>query len=74
MTMGDDDHRCVANLDPKVMIGRNYKGAYKALLHRKYKSSGPHGFRVDFFNVFSCKSMEANDPPPGPWPTWTPGA
>ena len=54
----------MANLDPRVIIGRNYKGAYKTLLHTKYKRSGPHGFREeDFFHVFSFyKSMEANDP------------
>ena len=55
----------MANLDPRVTIGRNYKGAYKTLLHTKYKSSGPHGFREeDFFLRFSYyKTMEANDPP-----------
>ena len=44
--------RGVANLDPRVTIGRNYKGAYLTLLHTKYKSSGPHGFREDFFFAF----------------------
>ena len=55
----------MANLDPRVTIGRNYKGAYLILFHTKYKSSGPHGFREeDFFYIFSYyKSMEANDPP-----------
>ena len=39
------------------------KGLTKTLLHTKYISSGPHGFREeDFFYVFSYyKSMEAND-------------
>ena len=62
--------RGVANLHPRVTIGRNYKGAYLKLLHTKYKSSGPHGFREeDFFTFFFAyyKSMEANDP--GAWPT-----
>ena len=55
--------RRVANLDPRVTIGRNYRGAYLTLLHTKYKSSWPHGFREDFLYVFSYyKSMEANDP------------
>ena len=55
----------MANLDPRITIGRNYKGAYLTLLHPKYKNSGPHGFREeDFFLRFSYyKSMEANDPP-----------
>ena len=52
-----------ANLDPRVTIGRNYKGAYKTLFHMKYKSSGPNGFREEDFKVFSYyKSMEVNDP------------
>ena len=40
----------MANLDPSVTIGRNNKGAYTllhTLLHTKYKSSGPHGFREE---------------------------
>ena len=54
----------MANLDHRVTIGRNYKGAYKTLLHTKYKSSGPDGFREEDFLHFSYyKSMEANDPP-----------
>ena len=55
----------MANLGPRDTVGRIYKGAYYTLLHTKYKSSGPHGFREeDFFYMFSYyKSMEANDPP-----------
>ena len=54
----------MANFDPRVTIGRNNKGAYLTLLHTKYKSSGPHGFREeDLLYDFSYnKSMEANDP------------
>ena len=33
MTMGDDDPRGVANLDPRGMIGRIYVGYYLTLLH-----------------------------------------
>ena len=48
--MADNDATgAPANLDPRVTIGRNYKGAYLTLLHTKYKSSGPHCFREDFF-------------------------
>ena len=36
MTMGDDDPRGVANLDPSGMIGRIYVGYYLTLLHTKY--------------------------------------
>ena len=48
----------MANLDPRVTIGRNYKGAYLTLLHPKCKNSGPHGFREeDFFYVFHIISL-----------------
>ena len=48
----------VANLDPKSMIGMIYKGDNQTLLHTKYKSSGPHGFREDdFFYVFPIVSL-----------------
>ena len=52
-SMGDDDPRGVANLDPRSMIGRIYVGYHQLLLHIKYKSSGPHGLREeDFFYIF----------------------
>ena len=58
---------------PRVTIGRNYKGAYIALLHTKYESSGPHGFREeDFFTFFPIISLW-RPMTPGAWPTWTPG-
>ena len=40
------------------------KGFTKTLLHTKYKSSWPHGFREeDFFSCFfCCKSMGDDDP------------
>ena len=58
--MADNDApgRGVANLDPRITIGRNYKGAYSTLLHTKYKSSGPHGFREeDCFTFFPIISL-----------------
>ena len=37
----------------------NYNGDYQTLLHTKYRSSGPFGFREeDFFSFSHCKSME----------------
>ena len=56
--------RGVANLGPRDMVGTIYEGGYLTLIHIKYLSSGPHGFREeDFFYVFSYhKSMEANNP------------
>ena len=53
MTMGDDDPRGEANLDPRGMIARIYVESHLTLLHTKHKSSGPHGFREeDFLRLF----------------------
>ena len=48
MTMGDDDPQGVANLDPRGMIGRIYVEYHLTLLHPKYTSFRPCGFREDF--------------------------
>ena len=41
------------------MTGTIYNGDYQTLLHTKYRSSGPFGFREEVFFSFShCKSME----------------
>ena len=53
----------MATLDPRDMVGRIYEGDCKRLLHTKYKSSGPHGFREEDCLCFSyCKTMGVNDP------------
>ena len=49
MTMGDDDPRGVANLDPRGMIGRIYVENHLTLLHTKYTSFRPCGFREEDF-------------------------
>ena len=49
MTMGDDDPRGVANLDPRGMIGRIYVEYHLTLLHTKYTSFSPCGFREENF-------------------------
>ena len=49
MTMGDDDPRGVANLDPRGMIGRIYIEYHLTLLHTKYTSFRPCGFREEDF-------------------------
>ena len=49
MTMGDDDPRDVANLDPRGMIGRIYVDYHLPLLHTKYTSFSPCGFREEDF-------------------------
>ena len=68
----DDDLQGVANLDFRGMIGRIYAEYHLTLLHTKFKSSGPHGFREEDFFIFShYKPMLDNDAP-GVWPIWTP--
>ena len=47
--MGDNENQGVANLDPRGMIGRIYVGYHLLLLHTKYLSSGPYGFREEDF-------------------------
>ena len=49
MTMGDDDPRGMANLDPRGMIGRIYVEYNLRLLHTKYTSFRPCGFREKDF-------------------------
>ena len=73
MTPGWGGGSGFANLDPRGLIGRIYVGDHYTLLHTKYISSGPHGFREeDFFLSFShLRSMGANDP--RGVASWTPG-
>ena len=57
------DPRCVAKFDPRGMNGTIYVEDHYPLLHTKYQSCGPSGFREeDFFSFFHCKSMETIDP------------
>ena len=55
MTMGDDDPRGVANLDPGGMIGRIYVEYHLTLLHTKYTSLVVK--RRRFLNVFPIISL-----------------
>ena len=61
----------VANLDPRGMVGRFYRGDYLTLLHTKYKSSGPHGIREENLFMLSysksigaicCNGNQCSDP------------
>ena len=53
----------MANLDPRGLIGRIYVGDHYRLVHIKYISCGPEGFRDEDFLSFShYNSMGANDP------------
>ena len=47
-SMGANEPRGVANIDPRGMVGRIYVGDHLSLLHTKYLSSGPYGFNEDF--------------------------
>ena len=42
----------VANLDPRVWIGRIYVWDHLTFLYTMYISCGPHGFREDDFYFF----------------------
>ena len=44
-----NDPRGIASLDPRGLIGRIYVVDHYTLLHTKYRSSGPHGFREEDF-------------------------
>ena len=55
-----------ARMDPRDTAGRIYKEDHYTLLHTKYESPGPCGFREDFL-YFSYDA-------PGARPVWTPGA
>ena len=70
--MGANEPQGMANYNPRGMVGRIYVGDHLTLLHTKYLSSGPYGFREeDFLSNSRYKSMEANEP--GAWPIWTLG-
>ena len=61
--MGANDPWGMASLDPRGLIGRIYVVDHYTLLHPKYISSGPHGFREEDFLSFShYKSLGDNDP------------
>ena len=54
--------RGVASLGPGDLIGRIHVGGHYTLLHSKYVSCVPHGFREkDFLSFPHYKSMGANN-------------
>ena len=55
-------------MDPRGTVSRIYKEDHYTLLHTKYESSGPCGFREDDFLYF------LKDAPGAAGPVWTPGA
>ena len=61
-SMGANEPRGVANLDPRGMVGRIYVGDHLMLLHTKYLTSEPYGFREDVLSFSLYKSMRANEP------------
>ena len=71
--MGANDPQGMASLGPRGLIGRIYVGDHLLLLHTKYVSCGPHGFRGEDFLIFSIINLWELMTP-GAWPVWTPGA
>ena len=63
-----------ARMDPRGTVGRIYKEDHYTMLHTKFESSGPCGFREeDFFYAFPIVSLwELMTPGVGPF--LTPGA
>ena len=60
MSMGANDPQGGAIFDSRGMVGRIYKEDHYTLLHTKYISSGPCGFREeDFFMFFSHDAPRA---------------
>ena len=52
----------MVSLDPRGTVGIIHNGDYQTLLHTKYRSSGPCGFREEvFFSLSHCKPMETID-------------
>ena len=75
MSIGDDDPRGVANLDPSGMIGRISVEYHLTLLHTKYTSFRPCGFREeDFLKCSSHYKPMADNDARWAWPIWTPGS
>ena len=72
--MGDDDPRGGAILDPMGRIGKIYVMYHLTLLHTKYTSFRPCGFREEDFLLFSHYKPMADNYAPGAWPIWTPGS
>ena len=60
--MGANHPWDVASLDPRDLIGRIYVGDHYTLLHTKYISNRPHGFRKEFLSFSHYQSMGVNDP------------
>ena len=74
MTMGDDDLRGVANLDPRSMIGRIYVEYHLTLLHTNIQGLGLVVLEKKIFKCFSHYKPMADNDAPGAWPIWTPGS
>ena len=73
-SMGANDPRGMANLDLRGFSGRIFVGYHLILLHAKYVSCWPYGFREEvFFLSFLIISLWELITP-GAWPVWTPGA
>ena len=63
MSMRANEPRGMPNFDPRGTVGRIYVGDH--LLHIKYLSSGPHGFRKVFLSFFIISLWAPNLDPRG---------
>ena len=59
---------------PRGMSGRIYVEYHLTLLHTKYTSFRPCGFREEDFKCFSHYKPMADNDAPEAWPVWTPGS
>ena len=50
--MGANDPRGGAMFDPRGMVGKIYNEDHYTLLHTKYESSGPCGFRENVYFLY----------------------
>ena len=71
--MEANDPRCVANLDPRGIIGRIYEGYHLKLIHTKYIGFRPCGFRGEDVFYFSHYKLMLDNDAPGAWPIWARG-
>ena len=55
-------------------MGMIYVEYHLTLLHTKYTSFRPCGFKKKIFKYFSHYKPMADNDAPGAWPIWTPGS
>ena len=64
--MGANNPRRGVIFDPRAMVGRIYKEDHYTLLHTKYESSGPCGFKEEDFFLYILAMTPPRRGPYGP--------